>query len=332
MDINLDMQHILVPVHSAWIWICRMSKSMLHGSSPYCLSVSMLHVHVCDVCPCCITVAILHVHAHAACLCLRCFYISMLHVHVHDEQRQWHGHTHTDMNMKHGHGRAACTCPMSMPHYHGHTVGSWLCFMLYDHVHAACPCPFSIFMFMLFVYVHAACPCPWWTWTLARTQDTYVNMQHGLKHETWTWTHSMDNRHSERIWTCIMGMNLDMQHILYLVMQHGHVYAVFPSPYYVSTSMLRVHVHTTSPWPCCMACPCCMSMSILFTVGVTNRCLYIVVHIFSLVLAMPLRPVGLGRGVFLDAVGEVAQSWDKNFLFGGHLKECVSIALIPVNR
>jgi hypothetical protein len=44
------------------------------------------------------------------------------------------------------------------------------------------------------------------------------------------------------------------------------------------------------------------------TVGVTNRCLCIVVHIFSLVEAMPLRPVGLERGVFLDAVGEVAPS------------------------
>ncbi len=44
------------------------------------------------------------------------------------------------------------------------------------------------------------------------------------------------------------------------------------------------------------------------TVGVTNRCLSIVVHIFSLVQAMPLRPVGLERGVFLDAVGEVALS------------------------
>ncbi len=69
-----------------------------------------------------------------------------------------------------------------------------------------------------------------------------------------------------------------------------------------------------------------------YTDGVMIRCLHIVVHIYSLVQAMPLRPVGLERGVFLDAVGEVAQSWDKNFLFGGHLKECVSIALIPVNR
>ncbi len=33
-----------------------------------------------------------------------------------------------------------------------------------------------------------------------------------------------------------------------------------------------------------------------------------VVHIFSLVQTMPLRPVGLERGVFLDAVGEVAPS------------------------
>jgi hypothetical protein len=41
-------------------------------------------------------------------------------------------------------------------------------------------------------------------------------------------------------------------------------YAAFPSSYCVSMSMLRVHVHTTNQWPCCMACPCCMSMYILF--------------------------------------------------------------------
>ncbi len=68
------------------------------------------------------------------------------------------------------------------------------------------------------------------------------------------------------------------------------------------------------------------------TVGVTNRCRCILVHIFSLVQAILLEPVGFERGLFLDAVGEIAASKDKNFSFGGHLKECVSIALIPVNR
>jgi hypothetical protein len=54
-------------------------------------------------------------------------------------------------------------------------------------------------------------------------------------------------------------------------------------------------------------CRCAQSTesycAVIQTVGVTNWCWCIVVHIFSLVQAMPLRPVGLERGVFLDAVG-----------------------------
>ncbi len=46
--------------------------------------------------------------------------------------------------------------------------------------------------------------------------------------------------------------------------------------------------------------------------------------------AILLGPVGFERGLFLDAVGKIAASYDKNFSFGGHLKECVSTALIPV--
>jgi hypothetical protein len=44
------------------------------------------------------------------------------------------------------------------------------------------------------------------------------------------------------------------------------------------------------------------------TVGVKNRCRCILVHIFSLVQAILLGPVGFERGLFLDAVGEIAAS------------------------
>jgi hypothetical protein len=44
------------------------------------------------------------------------------------------------------------------------------------------------------------------------------------------------------------------------------------------------------------------------TVGVIIRCRCILVHIFSLVQAILLGPVGFERGLFLDAVGKIAAS------------------------
>ncbi len=92
---------------------------------PWCMSMSMVYVHVHGVCPCpwCMSMSMVYVHVHAACSGKCCMSISMLHIHVHA----------TCPFMQHVH--AYCTCCMSMSillsismnmHMeHGHGTQTW---------------------------------------------------------------------------------------------------------------------------------------------------------------------------------------------------------------
>ncbi len=103
----------------------------------FCMSMSMLHVHVCTacLCPCCMSMPVLHVYAYAACPCPCYTSMSMLHVHVHATRP-----CPCCMSMVY----AACPFCMSMLHVHAVFYDTCLCCISMLLVHAACRCCMSL--------------------------------------------------------------------------------------------------------------------------------------------------------------------------------------------
>jgi hypothetical protein len=101
----------------------------------------------------------------------------------------------------------------------------------------------------------------------ARTRSMDMNMQHGLRHETWTMT-------------CSIGLILDIQHLLVYVRVHNacshpccmsmsillHVHAAWPGPSYMSRSywisMSMLYLHHISMLHAC-SCPYCVYLTML---------------------------------------------------------------------
>jgi len=68
-----------------------------------------------------------------------------------------------------------------------------------------------------------------------------------------------------------------------------------------------------------------------FTVGAIIRCRSNCVCIFFCMLATPLKPVAMVRGVILDICNKILLSLDKNFLFGYYLNECLTIKSVHLD-
>jgi hypothetical protein len=144
-----------------------------------------------------------------------------------------------------GHGRAAWTLIFSLvvnmdkQHLLAHSdVHVHVC-CISNHTVCASPCCMSLSV--LHGFENAA--LTWaagWTWTCSI--DMGMDTLHRLGYAAWTWI-------------CSTDLNFDMQHLHFnMDVQHVQVHATCLNPFYMSISMLHVHVHTA-------ACPCCcMSM------------------------------------------------------------------------